>query len=381
MPAGRLSKCDLGGDVRLGSRARWRSSRILGINRKGIVRNERAIQTQRRPFEARRRSLGRPVNGSKYAADAISPERVVPSDPSPEGGSRAPLKISQPPGWCDSGLRTNSFLRNWQAPALDGRPPKLGLRSVRRGRRNFRPPTLTKAVALATLLIILAGCSRLGNKGFEWGNFLGWIPEFPESYSGRIVESPVRCGNYAARFEYRPGDEAWTGGYRSEVSESLSKAAFNVPVWYAFSTYIPNTFRGEAVISQWHATPDAGEVWRSPPLALRYNGETLRVTARDSDIPIQQDNSAPERDLYVTPLARETWNDWVFRVVWSHESGSVDAWLNGAKVIEYRGPIGYRDARGPFFKIGIYNQGMPHVQVVYHDEYFRSDYRLPLHPC
>jgi hypothetical protein len=238
-----------------------------------------------------------------------------------------------------------------------------------------------KAVVVAMLFIGLLGCSRLGNKGFEWGNFLGWLAEFPQSYSGRIVQSPVRCGSYAARFEYRPGDEAWTGGYRSEVSEILGKAEFNKPVWYAFSTYIPDSFRGEAVLSQWHATRDAGEVWRSPPLALRYDGETLRVTARDSGIAVQKDNYAPEQNLLVTPLARETWNDWVFRIVWSYESGSVDAWLNGSRVIEYKGPIGYRDGRGPFFKFGIYNQGVAHTQVVYHDEYYRSDAALPFRPC
>ena len=278
-------------------------------------------------------------------------------------------------------MRAYFFLRRFHGPALTGKRPECGLSAAWRRSRNFRPPELVKAIASAMIFTTLFGCARLGNEGFEWGNFLGWLPEFPESYSGRVVDSPVRCGNYAARFEYRPGDEAWTGGYRSEVSESFGKAAFNRPVWYAFSTYIPDSYRGEAVLSQWHATRDAGEAWRSPPLALRYDGRTLRVTARHSDILIQQENDAPEHNLHVTPLEREAWNDWVFRVVWSHESGSVDAWLNGAKVIEYRGPIGYRDRRGPYFKFGIYNQGVPHVQVVYHDEYYRSDNALPLRPC
>jgi hypothetical protein len=161
-----------------------------------------------------------------------------------------------------------------------------------------------KAVALGIVSASLIGCARLGNSGFEWGNFLGWLAEFPESYSGRIVESPVRCGRYAARFEYRPGDEAWMGGCRSGVSEPFIKALFDTPVWYAFSTYIPASFRGEAVISQWHATRDAGEVWRSPPLALRYDGKSLRVTARYSHIPVQQGNNAPEQNLYVALLEK-----------------------------------------------------------------------------
>jgi len=238
-----------------------------------------------------------------------------------------------------------------------------------------------KTLALLLFAITLSGCADLGNRGFEWGNFFAWLPEFSESYSGRIVESPVRCGKYAARFEHRPGDEPWTGGFRSELSEYFGKVDFNTPVWYAFSTYIPESFQGEAIISQWHATPDAGEVWRSPPLALHYDGTMLRVTERNSDIRIQQDNDAHEQNLYVTSLDKETWNDWVFRVVWSYQLGSVDAWLNGTQVIEYEGPIGYNDTRGPFFKFGIYNQGVSHTQVIYHDEYSRSDNPLPHHPC
>jgi hypothetical protein len=226
--------------------------------------------------------------------------------------------------------------------------------------------------ALLISLGLLAGCKHLN--GFEHGDFRGWIPEFPESYSGQIVEAPVRCGQYAARFEWRPGDIPWTGGYRAEINEYYVKATQGQPLWYAFSSWIPASWQGEAVITQWHATPDPGEVWRSPPLALRYDGDRLRVTARTSPEPIQRDNDAPEWDLYVDDqLPTEEWNDWVFRVVWSWEQdGSVAAWLNGVKVIDYIGPIGYNDIDGTYFKFGIYNQGVSFIQVIFHDEYRRG---------
>ena len=342
-----------------------------------------SAQSTRKPSESRRDAVIPAVWSRGSGALLAYCQKSVLLRPShhPAGGTCDPLKSAPRPDWEHTPARAYFLLQRDRGSALNKRQPEFALNPTWRGNRNFRPLKSIKVVALVMVSISLIGCVRLGNRGFEWGNFLGWLPEFPESYSGRIVESPVRCGNYAARFEYRPGDEAWTGGYRSEVSESFGKAVFNEPVWYAFSTYIADSFRGEAVISQWHASPDAGEVWRSPPLALRYDGEILRVTGRYSEIPIQQGNDAPEHNLYVTPLDKETWNDWVFRVVWSHESGSVDAWLNGTKVIEYRGPIGYRDRRGPFFKFGIYNQGVPHQQVVYHDEYYRSDDPLPFRPC
>lgn len=241
---------------------------------------------------------------------------------------------------------------------------------------------ISKMVIL--IVIVLTGCAKQRMNGFESGSFIGWITEFPENYSGQIVQSPVRCGNYAARFEWRSGDTAWTGGHRAEINEYFAKAPYSVPVWYAFSTWIPTSWQGAAVITQWHANPDPGEVWRSPPLALRYDGNQLRVSARTSTEPIQTENSAQEWNLYLNnQWPTEVWNDWLFRVVWSwQQDGSVEAWLNDVKVIDYRGPVGYKDDHGPYFKWGIYNQNVPSTQVIFHDEYRRGQARSEvLMPC
>ena len=54
---------------------------------------------------------------------------------------------------------------------------------------------------------------------FETGDFSDWTTELWRPHSGEIVTSPVRCGQYAARFEIRQGDVGLLDKYRAEVTE------------------------------------------------------------------------------------------------------------------------------------------------------------------
>ncbi len=226
--------------------------------------------------------------------------------------------------------------------------------------------------SIASLLLI--SCQN-GSGGFERGDFSGWFREFPKEYSGQIVTSPVRCGKYAARFEIRSGDRFWMGGNRTEIHEYFAKAPFHKEVWYGFSTFVPNDWpdlENRTVISQWHATPDKGEAYRSPPLAIRYIGGQLRVTGITSNKQIQKMNDGRWLSLYNDRgrWKKGGWNDWIFQVIWSWEQdGMVKAWLNDTQVIDYQGPIGYRDDAGPWFKMGIYRDDHDVPQILFHDEY------------
>ncbi len=236
----------------------------------------------------------------------------------------------------------------------------------------------------ASLLVCFFGTACLpdsNHKGFETGDFSGWMKELAQPYSGQIVTSPVRCGSYAARFEIREGDvNPPVIGYRAEIHELLY---FIAPIgseqWYGFSTYIPLDWPdldNRTVISQWHATPDLGEVWRSPPLAIRYTGGQLTVTGRYSAEPIQDENDGVPLDLYTPPgsLEKGVWHDWVFHVRWQYEGeGLVEAWLDDLQVIDYVGPIGYNDHLGLWFKWGIYRDDHPETQVLFHDDYRRGN--------
>jgi len=239
-----------------------------------------------------------------------------------------------------------------------------------------------RAWGMAAGVLLAAGClPGSEHKGFETGDFSGWMKELAGPHSGQIVTAPVRCGTYAARFEIREGDlNPPILGYRAEVHELLY---FVAPIgseqWYGFSTFLPPDWPdldNRTGISQWHATPDVGEIWRSPPLALRHTAGQLTVTGRTSPVPIQTENDGEVLELYTHPgvLEKGVWHDWVFRVRWSWEpDGLVQAWLDDAQVIDYEGPIGYNDFMGVWFKWGIYRDDHPVTQVIYHDEYRRGD--------
>ena len=135
---------------------------------------------------------------------------------------------------------------------------------------------------------------------FESGSFWGWTKKFAASYSGQIVSRPTRRGRYAARFELRAGDD--TGdGIRAEVKEMYC-ASLGRDTWYSFSTYIPPDFpivKTPTVITQWHASEDAGEdaAARSPVLAHRYGSGDLVIDIRFSSQKMQRANDGVNRDL------------------------------------------------------------------------------------
>jgi len=247
---------------------------------------------------------------------------------------------------------------------------------------------LLTAAALALLGLLgspaaVAAPVKAAVKGFEDGDLSGWTQELAHDYSCEVVTAPVRCGKYAARFEIRQGDSPpGVVNYRAELHELLDyRAPMGSTAWYGFSTFIPSDWvdlDNRAVIAQWHATPDLfkGEVWRSPPLAVRYRKGAMYVTARWSAEAVQKKNDAPQKELYRHPGAwpKGRWRDWVFQVRWSYKSdGLVNAWLDGKQVIKYAGPVGYNDRDGPWFKWGIYRDDHATTQALVHDEYRRGN--------
>ena len=68
------------------------------------------------------------------------------------------------------------------------------------------------------------------------------------------------------------------------------------------------------------------------------------------------------------------WNDLIYQVRWSTEDdGYLNVWLNGEKVVEYKGPIGFFDPKGPHFNYGIYRRkSEKNTHIVYFDSYKRG---------
>ena len=217
-------------------------------------------------------------------------------------------------------------------------------------------------------------CARLD---FESGDFSGWRRKLAAPYSACIVSDPVRHGKYAARFELRDGDDMGDG-VRAEVKENYN-APLGREIWYSFSTLVPQDFPivdRPTVIAQWHAAEDPGEAIasRSPVLAHRYDGRSLIIDIRYSEARIQRANDGISKVLFEQKyFARGVWHDFVYRTRWSYKSdGIVQCWLDGQRVINYLGPVGYNDANGPYFKFGLYHHRGNRPLIIYHDDYRRG---------
>jgi peptide/nickel transport system ATP-binding protein len=220
--------------------------------------------------------------------------------------------------------------------------------------------------------------SRKVTLDFESGDFRGWsVRRLARPDSALIQSDVVRTGSRACRFEIRPGDYV-SQGVRAELRDWYN-APFENPTWYGFSTYLPNDFRPPAgvgvVLAQWHDQAELGDLSGKPPLALRYFDGTLRFTGAFSKVASPDPD---ERYVFheIPEVAHDRWMDFVFRIHWSREQEStIDAWLDGAPLFSFAGPLGYRNqAKGPYFKFGVYASGeISGPLAVYHDNYSRGD--------
>ena len=196
--------------------------------------------------------------------------------------------------------------------------------------------------------------------GFDDGRFDGWQLEKGTDHAIRLVESPVRDGRHAVRVELRRDDPLVAGSKRAELKLN-SEPSSTTERWYAFSLYLDQGYvRDPApeIVAQWHATPDRkrGEIWRSPPLALlTQDGNWCVQWLWDRDRVMRKNQFDGQRRASLGPYATGRWTDWVFHVRWAwNGKGLLEVWRDRHKVLSYKGPIGFNDERGVYFKIGLY---------------------------
>ena len=219
---------------------------------------------------------------------------------------------------------------------------------------------------------------------FEDGDLSGWSRmKLVGEHSAKVVESPIRGGDYAVRFMLRKDDKIVSKSKRAEL-ELKHHADIGGEYWYGFSIYIPADWQYDTineVVTQWNATRDKEikeNAKRSPPLALRIKKDHWYITMRwDKRRLTPPGNKAPKLRLWKGPYKKGAWTDWVVHAKWSFEKdGLVRVWQNGKLIIEHAGPNCYNDKRGLRFKIGLYKpkwQGDKYTslikeRIIYHDE-------------
>jgi len=207
---------------------------------------------------------------------------------------------------------------------------------------------------------------------FENGSTAYWYKEMAKSYSGAVSNKYSHNGLPAYRIELRKDDPSVNASKRAEIAERTPEAAASDRT-YQFSILLPNGGDedyaidpgGSEIIAQWHNTPDPGEEWTSPPLAIHagaYENQADRYTLEwNWDAGAMSTNSTLKRshyDLGSFLPDKGRWVDWKVRVKWgwlSSQNPVVQIYKDGVKIFELAGkPNTTNDQRGVSMKLGIY---------------------------
>lgn len=184
----------------------------------------------------------------------------------------------------------------------------------------------------------------------------------PEEYGNRsvnfVAESHSRC-------ELIP---LTITGPLGTLRRKLFREPFDTDRWYSFRTKLvepwEKDFRSE-VLAQWHSSPDPffSEGGRGPSLAIRVYEDIFRITyGWDANFRTSDLRKSHRGELWRGRIITGRWVKWVMRVRWSHtERGIVEVWLDGTKIVSYKGPNTFNDLRGVYLKLGIYHPGQRRV--------------------
>jgi hypothetical protein len=227
---------------------------------------------------------------------------------------------------------------------------------------NYKIFFFAGLLAIAGIIGMFAGCGTgpiLVDEGFESGDLSGWEQERCCDYSIQIVDSPVRAGDHAARFEARKDQPDVAGSKRAEIVQDYVPPRSER--WYAMSLFLPNGYSADPtaeIVAQWHGLPDfdEGETWREPPLKLATENGEWEVTWRYDSRAVTPEGGPEGGATKSLGVYREgRWTDWVFHVQWSWTGdGLTEIWKNGELVFKRQGPNAYNDNQGPCLKTGMY---------------------------
>jgi hypothetical protein len=248
------------------------------------------------------------------------------------------------------------------------------------GTHTLQVPAYTDDIALRIRRLTRNRKALLFSSDFEDRELRGWRAS---GNSPAIVEEPVRAGRHAMRSSL----DRYKDRYPNRTEVSGPRAELGGEYWYGFSIFLPEDYVPDGIweiVAQWHGVPDfdIGEKWRNPVIALSTTGGQWgwvnRWDAKRNTFQTGQRQYGGIREYNLGPYETGVWTDWVVHIRWSYgQDGFVEVWKNGQKVIDQTGPNAFNDARGPFFKMGLYKGWSDpkrrgdavSKRILYHDEF------------
>jgi Polysaccharide lyase len=173
-----------------------------------------------------------------------------------------------------------------------------------------------------------------------------------------IAQDPRRQGNFAGRFEVRPGDNIGDTSPRAEVASYLHEQE-GEERYYRWFTYFDPNFPTEyeddfITFTQWRAVDE-------------HDAYTAFMVWGD-EIELRRDGTR-----WSTPLVKGVWHEFIYHVKWSPDPnvGFIELWYDGELVfpkfnIETMGGSP-GDAVENYVKQGLYKEDNIPTGVLYHD--------------
>jgi hypothetical protein len=174
------------------------------------------------------------------------------------------------------------------------------------------------------------------------------------------------------RFEVHSGDQWRAQDGAKERSEISAKQTLAFDKTYTMS-YDFMVEPGQKNTAQWlnigqfHGTPDAGDYGSlGPVFAIQLNGERMQLITRTD--PDRISEGRPEDNvLYTdsTDIVRGQWYHLDIQIRFDPDGkGLIDVTRDGKLLAHYEGGVGYNDATGPYWKMGIYREASPETLAV-----------------
>ena len=184
-----------------------------------------------------------------------------------------------------------------------------------------------------------------------------------------ILQTAV--GEY--RFDVCPGDRWRRDAEKKRAKEraelkSNSPVAFDVDyrVSYEMRIDTPLPVEGYIIAGQWHATEDPGDRPTSPPFSMEIWGSDLVAKTRSITERIYTGSPKTVERFRMKNITSGRWYKIAYDIRFSDATGKLVLWINRKQVYAGAIPIGFNDARGPYFKFGIYrNEAAERVVIRY----------------
>lgn len=200
-----------------------------------------------------------------------------------------------------------------------------------------------------------------------------------------VSDERVRAGSKSYKFVLAPKGTPGTQTNVELILRGLSASPqvrnflMNREYWMGWSVYIPQDFvfpvesnNEWAALGQFHgATESCDNQYMGPcvPFFLNSGVGGFRTVVNATNERCS-DGSLTRAKAFTAKFEKGAWNDIVLNFRYNYtNSGSpfFKMWLNGQLVANDSGPNCYNDAKGPYFKMGIYANSSSRISV-YYDE-------------